>query len=257
MKRISLVFFGIVFTCLYTPIAVLLINAFNTNRYGFKWEGFTFKWFHAMVDNHGLIEAARNTLLVALSSATLATAIGAIAAISLSLYRFRGSRTVLGTMMTLMMLPDIILAISLLVLFLLLGIALGFWSLLLAHITFCLPFTFVTVLSRMQGFDPFLIDAAHDLGASELTVLRTIIFPLVFPALLVSWLLAFTLSLDDVIVSSFVTGPGFDVLPIKIFSMVKVGVKPEVNALASLMVLIPIVCITISYLLLKEKRNEH
>ncbi|MEJ2137281.1 MAG: hypothetical protein P8X86_18795 [Desulfofustis sp.] len=195
MKHINLVFFGVVFACLYTPIAVLLINAFNTNRYGFKWEGFTLKWFHAMVDNHGLIEAARNTLLVALSSATAATAIGAVAAISLSLYRFRGSRTVLGTMMTLMMLPDIILAISLLVLFLILGITLGFWSLLL--------------------------------------------------------------SLDDVIVSSFVTGPGFNVLPIQIFSMVKVGVKPEVNALASLMVLIPIVCVTISYTLLKEKRNEH
>jgi len=147
------------------PLATVLINAFNANRCGLK-------WFQAMVDNHGLIEAAYNTLLVALSSATAATAIGAVAAISLSLFHFQVSRTVLGTMMTLMMLPDIILAISLLVLFLLLGIALGFWSLLPAHISFCLPFTFVTILARMQGFDSFLIDAARDLGASELTIYR-------------------------------------------------------------------------------------
>ena len=256
MKKLSLLFFGAVFFYLYMPIVVLLINAFNSNRYGFKWDGFTLEWFSAMLANHGLIEAARNTAVVALSSATAATIIGAIGAITLSLYRFRGSRVVLGTIMAMMMLPDIILAISLLVLFLILGLALGFWSLLLAHVTFSLPFTLVTVLSRMQGFDPFLIDAARDLGASEAVVLRTIVLPLVLPALVVSWLLAFTLSLDDVIVSSFVTGPGFDVLPLKIFSMVKVGVKPEINALASLMVLISIVSVAVSYFLLKEKAHE-
>jgi spermidine/putrescine transport system permease protein len=155
------------------------------------------------------------------------------------------------------MLPDIILAIALLVLFIILGVSLGFWSLLLAHITFCLPFTFVTVFARMQGFDPYLIEAARDLGAAGGLVLRTIVLPLISPALIASWLLGFTLSLDDVIVSSFVAGPGFDVLPLRIFSMVKVGVKPEVNALASLMILISIILVTISYFLLKEKANEN
>jgi spermidine/putrescine transport system permease protein len=233
-----------------------LINAFNTNRYGFKWDGFTLKWFEVMLDNQGLIEAARNTVLVAISSATAATLIGALGAITLCLHKIKGKRVVLGTIMAMMMLPDIILAISLLVLFLVLGVSLGFWSLLLAHVTFCLPFTFVTVLSRVQGFDPFLIDAAKDLGASDLMILRKIVLPLVFPALLVSWLLAFSLSLDDVIVSSFVTGPGFDVLPLKIFSMVKVGIKPEINALALLMIMVSLICIAISYFLLKEKNHE-
>jgi len=257
VKNIRLIFFGALFAYLYLPIGVLIVNAFNANRYGLKWDGFSLKWFAAMANNHGLIEAARNTLLVAFSSATVATVLGAAGAVTLCLYRFRGgSLFVLGTILSMMLLPDIILAIALLVLFLILGVSLGFWSLLLAHVTFCLPFTFVTVYSRMQGFDPFLLDAARDLGAPEATVLRKIVLPLVSPALLVSWLLAFTLSLDDVIVSSFVTGPGFDVLPLKIFSMVKVGVKPEVNALAALMVLISIVCVTVSYFLIKEKDHE-
>lgn len=258
MRKISLAFLAVVFVWLYLPITVLLINAFNINRYGLKWDGFTLKWFSAMTGNHGLIEAARNTLLIAVSSATVATMIGAAGAITLCLHRFRGGTViVLGTIMSMMMLPDIILAIALLVLFLIMNLPLGFWSLLLAHVTFCLPFAFVTVYARMQGFDPSLIDAARDLGATEAVVLKRIVLPLVFPALLVSWLLAFTLSLDDVIVSSFVTGPAFDVLPLKIFSMVKVGVKPEVNALASLMIIISIVCVTISYFLLKEKTHEN
>jgi spermidine/putrescine transport system permease protein len=158
--------------------------------------------------------------------------------------------------MTLMMAPDIILAIALLVLFVVIGIALGFWSLLIAHITFCLPFTMVTVAARLKDFDPFLLDAARDLGASENQLLRRIVFPLLRPALISSWLLNFTLSLDDVIVSSFVTGPSYDVLPLKIFSMVKVGVKPEVNALATIMVALSLVLVVISQLLVKEKNND-
>lgn len=255
MKKTYLFYIAVVFIYLYVPIAVLLINAFNANRYGLRWDGFTLRWFEVMLNNHGLIEAARNSLLVALSSATIATMIGALGAVAMYLHRFRGRKALLGMIMSLMMLPDIILAIALLVLFIILGISLGFWSLLLAHVTFCLPFTCVTVYARMQGFDPFLIDAARDLGASEGLVLRTIVFPLISPALVASWLLGFTLSLDDVIVSSFVTGPGFDVLPLKIFSMVKVGVKPEVNALAALMILISMIFVVISYILLKEKNN--
>ena len=257
MKKANQLYIAIVFIYLYVPLAVLVINAFNANRYGLQWDGFTFRWFLAMVDNHSLIEAARNSLLVAVSSATMATMIGALGAIAMYLNQFKGRKVVFGMIISLMMLPDIILAIALLVLFIILGIKLGFWSLLLAHITFCLPFTCVTVFARMQGFDPYLIEAARDLGASEGLVLRTIVLPLISPALIASWLLSFTLSLDDVIVSSFVTGPGFDVLPLKIFSMVKVGVKPEVNALASLMILISIIFVATSYFLLKEKANEN
>lgn len=258
MKALRLLFFAGIFIYLYLPIGILIINAFNLNKYGLQWDGFTLKWFSAMLANTGLMEATQHSLVIAICAATIATAIGCFAAIGFNRYQFAGRRILQGTLMTLMMAPDIILAISLLVLFVIVGISLGFWSLLLSHITFCLPFTMMTVSARLQGFNPFLLDAARDLGASEGQLLWRIVLPLLRPALLSSWLLAFTLSLDDVIVSSFVTGPAYDVLPLKIFSMVKVGVKPEVNALATLMVVLSLVLVLISQLYLKERtRNDN
>lgn len=256
MKTMRLFFFIGIFSYLYVPIVILIGNAFNLNRYGLQWDGFTLKWFVAMFGNNSLMEAASHSLIIAVSAATVATAIGCFAAIGFNRYRFRGRRILQSTLMTLMMAPDIILAIALLVLFVVVGISLGFWSLLLSHITFCLPFTMMTVSARLQGFDPFLLDSARDLGASEAQLLGRIVLPLLRPALLSSWLLSFTLSLDDVIVSSFVTGPAYDVLPLKIFSMVKVGVKPEVNALATLMVALSLVLVVISQLFLKEKEKN-
>lgn len=255
MSIVRWLFFTLIFAYLYVPITILVGNAFNANRYGLSWDGFTLQWFVAMWNNPGLMEAAKNSLAVAFCAATVATVIGALAAIGFTFYRFTGRRVLQGTLMTLMMAPDIILAIALLVLFVMLGVSLGFWSLLLAHITFCLPFTTMTVSARLQGFDPFLLDAARDLGASESQVIHRVVLPLLSPALIASWLLSFTLSLDDVIVSSFLTGPSFDVLPLKIFSMVKVGVKPEVNALSTLMVALSLVLVVISQLLLKEKEH--
>lgn len=255
MRKLKILYFAIVFFYLYLPISLLIVNAFNLNRYGMQWDGFTLKWFNAMLQNHGLMEAAGNSVLVAISSASIVTIFGTLGAIVIYLYRFRGRKVLLGILLTLMMVPDIILAIALLVLFVILGVSLGFWSLLLSHITFCLPFAVVTVYARLQGFDPSLLDAARDLGASEIQILRKVVIPLLSPALVASWLLSFTLSIDDVIVSSFVTGPSFDVLPLKIFSMVKVGVKPEVNALATIMIFISIIFVLISQVLIKEKNK--
>lgn len=258
MKKLRLFFFLGIFSYLYLPIVILIVNAFNSNRYGLQWDGFTMKWFKTMAANDGLVEAAQHSLVIAVCAATFATLIGALAAIAFNRYRFPGRRILQGTLMTVMMAPDIILAISLLVLFVAIGISLGFWSLLIAHITFCLPFTMVTVSARIQGFDPFLLDAARDLGASERQLLYRVVLPILRPALFSSWLLSFTLSLDDVIVSSFVTGPSYDVLPLKIFSMVKVGVKPEVNALATIMVVLSLMLVLLSHSFLKEKKaNEH
>ena len=253
MKWVRRFFFFLVFAYLYVPIGVLMANAFNKSRYGLHWEGFTFEWFTAMFQNAGLMEAARHSLLIALCAATLSTMIGALTAIAFYRYRFFGKKVLQGTQMVLMMTPDIVLAIALLVLFVGMGLSLGFWSLLFAHITFCIPFVAVTVSSRIQGFDPFLLDAGRDLGAGEFQLLYRIVFPLLRPALMGGWLLAFTLSIDDVIVSSFTTGPSYDILPLKIFSMVKVGVKPEVNALATLLVLLSLLLVIISQILLKER----
>jgi len=135
----------------------------------------------------------------------------------------------------------------------LLGISLGFWSLLFSHITFCLPFVVITVYSRLKGFDVRMLEAAKDLGASEVTILRKILLPLALPAVAAGWLLSFTLSMDDVVVSSFVTGPSFEILPLKIYSMVKVGVSPEVNALATILLLLSLLLVALSQLLLRDK----
>jgi spermidine/putrescine transport system permease protein len=152
-----------------------------------------------------------------------------------------------------MMSPDIVMAISLLALFLVMGVQLGFFTLLAAHITFCLPFVVVTVYSRLNGFDVKMLEAAKDLGASEWTILKQIILPLAKPAVAAGWLLSFTLSLDDVIISSFVTGPTYEILPLKIYSMVKVGISPEVNALATVMLVVSLILVIISQLLAREK----
>ncbi|MDX1269476.1 MAG: spermidine/putrescine ABC transporter permease PotC, partial [Oceanisphaera sp.] len=191
---------------------------------------------------------------VALVSASAATLIGTLAAVALYRYRFRGKGFVGGMLFVVMMSPDIVMAISLLALFVVLGISLGFWSLLFAHITFCLPFVVITVYSRLKGFDVRMLEAARDLGAGEAVIFRKIILPLAAPAIAAGWLLSFTLSLDDVIVSSFVTGPSYEILPLKIYSMVKVGVSPEVNALATIMLAVSLALVVLSQLLLRKKR---
>ncbi|NLJ92469.1 MAG: spermidine/putrescine ABC transporter permease PotC [Aeromonadales bacterium] len=246
-------FLLLVFAYLYIPIGVLVANAFNQSKYGISWDGFTLDWFVRLANNASLMEAARHSVTIALVSASAAAIIGTLAAVALYRYRFRGKGFVGGMLFVVMMSPDIVMAISLLALFVVLGISLGFWSLLLAHITFCLPFVVITVYSRLKGFDVRMLEAAKDLGASEAVTFRKIILPLAGPAIAAGWLLSFTLSLDDVIVSSFVTGPSYEILPLKIYSMVKVGVSPEVNALATIMLAASLILVVIAQLLLRKK----
>ena len=144
-------------------------------------------------------------------------------------------------------------AVSMLVLFMILGIQLGFISLLIAHITFCLPYVVITISARLSDFDGKMLEAAKDLGASEVTILRKIILPLALPSIISGWLLSFTISLDDVVVSSFVTSPSYEVLPLKIFSLVKTGVTPEVNALATIMIIFSLSLVVLSQVALRKK----
>ena len=135
------------------------------------------------------------------------------------------------------------------------GISLGFWSLLLAHVTFCLPYVVVTVFSRLKGFDVKMLEAAKDLGAGEVTILRKIILPLALPAIISGWLLSFTISLDDVVVSSFVSGVSYEILPLKIFSLVKTGVTPEVNALATIMIVLSLALVILGQVIAKKDKT--
>ncbi|CAH0533502.1 Inner membrane ABC transporter permease protein YdcV [Vibrio stylophorae] len=246
-------YLSLVYAFLYIPILVLIVNSFNASRFGMDWRGFTLKWYHQLFNNDSLIQAAWHSINVAVFSATVATLIGSLTAIALYRYRFRGKNFVHGMLFVVMMSPDIVLAISLLALFSLVGFQLGFFSLLVSHVTFCLPFVVVTVYSRLNGFDVRMLEAAKDLGANEWTILSKIILPLAKPAVAAGWLLSFTLSLDDVIVSSFVTSPSYEILPLKIYSMVKVGIKPEINALATLMLLVSLVLVICSQLLARDK----
>jgi len=249
-------FMTVIYAWLYIPIVILIINSFNQSRFGINWQGFSTQWYSLLLHNDSLIEAAKHSLIMAVLSATFATLIGSLTAVALYRYRFRGKPFVGGMLFVVMMSPDIVMAISLLVLFMLLGISLGFWSLLFSHITFCLPFVVITVFARLKGFDVRMLEAAKDLGASEITILRKIILPLALPAVAAGWLLSFTLSMDDVVVSSFVTGPSYEILPLKIYSMVKVGVSPEVNALATILMLLSLAMVAISQLLLRDKTRR-
>ena len=182
-------FMTAIYAYLYIPIIILIVNSFNSSRFGINWQGFTTKWYSLLMNNDSLLQAAQHSLTMAVFSATFATLIGSLTAVALYRYRFRGKPFVSGMLFVVMMSPDIVMAISLLVLFMLLGIQLGFWSLLFSHITFCLPFVVVTVYSRLKGFDVRMLEAAKDLGASKLQTFIRIIIPLTMPGIIAGCLL--------------------------------------------------------------------
>ena len=243
----------LVYALLYIPILVLVVLSFNASKIGYNWGGFSLKWYESLFNNQAMVTAFGHSIVLGLVAASVSTLIGTLTALALHRYRFRGKGLLQGLLFVLMMSPEIVLAISLLVLFLLIGLQLGFVSLLLAHITFCLPFVVITVFARLSSLDERLLEAARDLGATESVMIRTVLIPVIFPAVLAGWLLAFTLSLDDVVVSTFVTGPSYEILPLRIYSMVRVGLKPEVNAVGSLLLLASLVLVVVSQWLLRRR----
>ena len=243
----------LVYALLYIPILVLVVLSFNESKIGYNWGGFSLKWYESLFNNQAMVDAFGHSIVLGLVAASVSTLIGTLTALALHRYRFRGKGLLQGLLFVLMMSPEIVLAISLLVLFLLVGLQLGFVSLLIAHITFCLPFVVITVFARLSSLDERLLEAARDLGATESVMIRTVLIPVIFPAVLAGWLLAFTLSLDDVVVSTFVTGPSYEILPLRIYSMVRVGLKPEVNAVGSLLLLASLVLVIISQWLLRKR----
>jgi spermidine/putrescine transport system permease protein len=253
MKWLSRLYLTVMYLIMFAPIAVMVLFSFNASKVGYQWGGFTLHWYQALFDNAAMMQAAWHSVLLAVVAATITTAIGGLTAMSLQRYDFKGKSVLQGLLFVLMMSPEIVLAISLLALFLIIGFQLGFITLLIAHITFCLPFVVITVTAQLKSLDNRILEAARDLGASEFTVIRTILIPIMMPAILAGWVLAFTLSLDDVVVSTFVTGPDFEILPLQIYSMVRVGVKPEVNAVGTILLGISLLGLIISQLLLAKR----
>jgi putrescine transport system permease protein len=242
---------------LYLPIVILVIFSFNASRLVTVWGGWSTRWYVELLHDRAMLEAAWMTLRIALVSATIATVLGTLAAIALvRLGRFRGRVLFSGMVYAPLVMPEVITGLSLLLLFVALDIDRGFWTITAAHTTLTMCFVTVVVQSRLLSFDRSLEEAALDLGCPPLRTFLTVTLPLIAPALASGWVLAFTLSLDDLVLASFTTGPGATTLPIRIYSEVRLGVKPEINAICTIMIAIVAVGIVTASLLTKRQTVE-
>lgn len=242
---------------LFLPIGILILFSFNTSRLNIVFEGFTLDWYVSLFQNRTLLEALKNTLIVAFTSTIVSTIIGTISAYGLHKYSFKGKDIVNELIYIPVVIPEIVLGIALLSIYTLLKIELGMFTLILAHICFCIPFVIINVRSTLDNLDPNLEKAASDLGASKIQTFFRIIIPMLMPGILSGAELALTLSLDDVVISYFTAGPGSNTLPLQVYSMIKTGVTPDVNALITIMLLVIFILLFISTLVqVKRMKRE-
>lgn len=223
---------------LYLPIAVLVLFSFNASRLLATWQGFTLKWYAALAEDRALLAATWNSLLVAVVSTFLATGLGVAVALGLERLGFRSRRVIEGVMLLPLVVPEIMMGVALMLFFVFVRLPLGLPTVIIAHTAFNLPLVMVIVRTRLGKLDPRLEEAASDLGATPWQVFRRVTFPLLRPAVVGAALMAFTVSLDDFIVTFFTAGPGSTTLPLKVYSMIKSGVSPEINALSAILVLV-------------------
>lgn len=233
---------------LYLPIVILVIYSFNYSRLVTVWGGWSLRWYREFFNDGAMIEAAWMSVRVAATSATIATMLGTLAAVALSRGEgFRGRTLFSGMLYAPLVMPEVITGLSLLLLFVALNAERGFWTVTVAHTTLTMCFVAVVVQSRLGSLDRSLEEAAMDLGCDPVRAFGMVTLPLIVPAIAAGWMLAFTLSLDDLVIASFTTGPGSATLPIRIYSEVRLGVKPEINAICTLVIgLIAIVIVVAS-----------
>lgn len=224
----------LIFIFLYAPIATLMVLSFNASKTRARWGGFTFKWYRALLKNDAILQALYNTLLIAFLSAFIATLIGTIAAISIRGMKRRNRAILMGVTNIPMLNAEIVTGISLMLLFISLRAQFGFGTILLSHITFNIPYVILSVMPRLKQLNPHTYEAALDLGASPLRAFFKVVFPDIFPGIASGFLMAFTMSLDDFIITHFTKGPGVDTLSTKIYTEVKKGIKPEMYALSTI-----------------------
>lgn len=234
------------FLFLYIPIFIVIIFSFNTSKMNIVWEGFTLQWYGTFFENRTLMESLYNTLIIAVLSTVISTIVGTLGAVGLSKFNYKGKNMIDSLLYIPIVIPEVVLGIALLCIFSICNISLGIGTITLSHATFCIPFVVITVRARLAGFDAGLEEAAMDLGANRFKTFMKVTLPLLMPGVLSGAMLAFSLSLDDVIISFFVSGPGSTTLPLKVFSMVKTGVTPEVNALSTIIMMIVIIIISIN-----------
>lgn len=250
------IYVSLIFLFLYAPIGTLMVLSFNASKTRSKWGGFTLKWYTELFQNREIMEALVNTLLIAIISSLVATVIGTISCIAMNGMK-RKTRTVLMGITNIPMLnADIVTGISLMLLFISLGLKFGFGTILLSHITFNIPYVILCVMPRMKQLNPSTYEAALDLGASHLTAFFKVTLPDLMPGILSGFLMAFTMSLDDFIITHFTKGAGVDTLSTKIYTEVKKGIKPEMYALSTLIFLtVLILLFLVNMTPNKEKKN--
>ncbi len=254
MKLHSKIFTGLVFAFLFAPIVVMLIYSFNEAKSLSVYSGFSLRWYQELLSDRNTLQAVKNTIILALSATAISTVMGTAAAVGINKLRSRWFRAVLNTVTDIPMTnPDIITGISLMLMFVFVGrlfgaaTSLSFWTMLIAHVTFCLPYVILQVLPKLQQMDPALPEAAMDLGCTPLRAFVKVELPEIMPGILTGAIMAFTLSLDDFVISYFTAGNGFETLPIRIYGMTKKTVTPKMYALATVIFLV-----TMSLLLLNN-----
>lgn len=248
---------ALVLVFFYAPIAVLIANSFNASRFGGQWEGFTWKWYEKLWESDDLWEALRTSLKIALLASVASMTLGTFAAFVLHRFYSKLQKLHLSLITLPLMMPDILMGMSLLLLFVAAGVGTGFGTILIAHITFCVSYVTMVVLARLQDFDFTLIDAARDLGASPTQTLRRVLIPLLAPGIIAGGLLAFTLSIDDYVITFFVQGPGTTTLPLRIYSMMKVSRNmPVINALSTVLLALTFLAIVLGFRLSRHQKTS-
>jgi len=233
-----------VYGFLYVPLAVVVLFSFNDSTLNAEWVGFTFAWYEKLLGDGEMLRAAGNSLAIAFLSAIVATVLGAMAGIAMHRYRLPWLPLLVLTPVAM---PEILLGVSLLLFFRqVLDLTLGFFSILVAHITFSIGFVAVIVRARLAGMDEGIFEAARDLGATPWMTFRRVTFPLILPALVAGFLMSFTLSIDDFVITFFVAGVGVTTLPLQIYSMIKVAVTPEVNAVSTLLMALTLTLVLVA-----------
>ena len=253
MRRLSLVnltALGLGLAFLYAPIAILIVYSFNASRLVTVWGGWSIRWYAALLEDRAMIDAALTSLGIALLSAAVATVLGTFAALALArIARFRGRFAFAAMIYAPLVMPEVITGLSLLLLFVAIDLDRGFFTVTIAHTTLTMCFVTVIVQSRLAGFDRSLEEAAMDLGCPPGRTFLAITLPLIMPGVIAGFLLAFSLSLDDLVIASFTTGPGATTLPIRIYSEVRLGVKPEINAVCTILIAVVAVAVVAASLI--------
>lgn len=236
----------------FIPVLAVILGSFNGNKSNTSWEGWTLQWYVDLLNDASLLESLKNTLLLAVISMVLATVIGTLAAVGMYRYHFKGKTAIDALYYLPVVIPEVVLGISLMTLFSLAKLPSGILTLVLAHTTFCIPYVVFNVKASIAGFDPALEEAGMDLGATSGRTLRDITLPLIMPGVFSGAYLAFTLSIDDVIVSCFTNGPGYITLPIKVWGMTKRGIDPDVYALSAIIMVVVLAVLLLSQIKVKK-----